>query len=98
MFYQPLCLQNQQKNQAFQMFFVDHVLPIQPVNLYKDLQVGLEAHGPQKTFEMLDFFAGFEDKEVGKTIYADIINKDPEQFDKIGKALAQLSVMDGRRS
>jgi hypothetical protein len=43
---------------------------------------------------MLQFFTEFENKDLAQTVYADIITKDPKQFDKIGKALAVLSVMD----
>jgi len=62
--------------------------------LSKDLQLAVETQGPEKAFEMLEFFTEFKDKDFAQTVYADIITKDPKQFDKIGKALAVLSVMD----
>jgi TP901 family phage tail tape measure protein len=64
--------------------------------LYRDLQIGLDTQGPEETFEMLDFFTEFKDKDLVQTVFADIVNKDPKQFNKIGKALSQLSVLDGR--
>ena len=64
--------------------------------LYKDLQVAVDAQGPEKAFEMLQFFTDFKNKDLAQKIYADIITKDPKQFDKIGKALAQLSVLDSK--
>lgn len=64
-------------------------------NLYKTMRLGFDTHGPKKTMEMLDFFTGFEDKDLAVQISTDIMSKDPEQFDKIGKAVAQMAVMDG---
>ena len=64
--------------------------------LSKDLQIAVDAQGPEKAFEMLNFFTEFKDKTLAQRIYADIITKNPKQFDKIGKALAQLQAMDSK--
>jgi len=81
---------NPQQNNALLELFAGNL-----DDLSSSLTLGVERHGAQKTVEMMDFFTGFENKEMASTMVTNIVNKDPKQFDKIGKTLAQLSVLDG---
>jgi len=64
--------------------------------LQQSLTLGIRRQGPEKTIAMLDFFNSLDiDKGRSIKISTQIINSDPETFNKIGEALASLQVLDG---
>jgi len=64
--------------------------------LQQALSIGLKAHGPEKTIALLDMLtASGVEKTKAATISTQIIKSNPEQFDKIGEALAALQMLDG---
>jgi hypothetical protein len=59
------------------------------------LTLGIKQHGAAKTFKVLEMFGGFTDKTMGKKFVANLIRKDPEQFDEIARTIASLQALSG---
>jgi TP901 family phage tail tape measure protein len=64
--------------------------------LSSNLDVAISKQDPGKVSALLQMFAGFENKDIAKTLLIDLLKKDPKNFDKTASTIALMEKMAGK--